>query len=44
MLWGTAWLPGAAAAGTLFVAALLFWLYRLRPVGAATANAAGATS
>lgn len=38
------WLPGAAATGTPFVVAVLFWFYKLRLVGAATANAAGATS
>ena len=44
LLWGTAWLPGAAAAGTLFVAASLGWFYRLRSVGVAAASAAGAAS
>ena len=42
--WGTAWLPGVAAGGTLLTLVALGGGYRLRSMGAAAASAAGATS
>ncbi|MBC8082378.1 MAG: hypothetical protein H7Z21_04145, partial [Hymenobacter sp.] len=44
LLWGSPWLLGAGAAGSVAVLAAAAWLYKLRPVGATTDAAAGVTA